>query len=337
MKLGIIVHVVPKTNIFIVDIGWGQLRYFFSNKDFQIKDIILYHESYCNYDNSNEIEYICHFDNCEFLGNVRYDFRHPDSENIVIARKDYFIYWDYLGHEKDFDLVSNTLLFLSHAEPRYPLPHERDWLEAYIYAKKKVEEIDIHKIIDEVKVEYHNHSWTRRGSDNVIISNYRISYDYDYHFGYLNDYYLGNFFPKYEVKLYHSEDDECDYIHPDFEKLKINRKPDGSIKKIVESKFKGMDIKEFCLQKTTELRQLTLANFKLYNKDEHINYLAYHHINWYYINKENGFLLKMKGLGEMIWGCNHHNIFTQITQENYQELILSNNLKHPIPQLQDES
>ena len=294
MKLGILIHKIYNSNIFIVDVGWGQLRFFFADKDFQIKDIILYEEIFNDSVDSNEIKYVCRFDDCDFLGNVRFDFCHPDSENIVITRKSNFTYWDCFEYEKKFDLSSNTLLFLSHAEPRYPFPNENDWFKAYNYAKKKVEEIDIPKIINELKVEYNNFSWTRRGSDNVIISDYDISYDYDYHFGYLHDSYLRKFFPQYKEHLYHSVDDDCDFIHPDFEKYKILRKPDGSISEIKESRFKGLDIKEYCLQKTKELRQVALENFKSYNKEEHINYIAYHHIEWNYIKQDIELIQKMK-------------------------------------------
>ncbi len=335
MKLGIVVHVIQNPNIYIVDVGWGQLRYFFEDKDCQIKDIILYEEPYYNSVNSNEIKFVCCFDDCDFLGNVRFDFRHPCPGNIVIARKDNFSYWDSFGYKKDFDLISNTLLFLSHAKPRYPFPDEKDWLEAYTYAKKKVEELDIPQVINESKVIYHNHSWAMRCSENVIICNYSISYDYDYLFDYIHASYLEKIFPQYEEKLYHSVDDNCDFIHPDYEKMKIIRKPDGSISEVIEEKFKGMDIKEYCLKKTKELRQLALENYKSYNKDEHINSIAYHHMNWYDINKENIFFQKMKGLAEVIWGFKHQELIEQINKDNYSNLIENNNANHPLPYIID--
>ena len=40
MKLGVILHKIQDTNIFIVDIGWGQLRYFSSNDNYKEKDIV---------------------------------------------------------------------------------------------------------------------------------------------------------------------------------------------------------------------------------------------------------------------------------------------------------
>lgn len=370
MKLGIILCIITNTNIFIVDVGWGQLRYFSSNDNYKEKDIVLYDEwdsredpnigfdwdayeavsntggsnntEHDSYDD-NELDIICSFRECEFLGNVRYDF-HPHSttkSNILIARRDYFIYWEIDEFEDEisyrpalrFDLVSNSLLFQSYAEPRYPYPDEKEWLEAYTYAKKKIEELNIPKMIDELKVEYHHISWTRRGSDNVEFSNLRLEYGYNYHFSHLNDYYLENIFPKYCEPLYSSEDHECTYVHPKFEKFEVIRK-DG-FDEIKKEKFDGLDIEDYCNQKTNELRQIALKNYESYNKDEHIISIAYHHINWYDIKEENELFQKMKGLGNIVWGYDHHKLLEKITKDNYKELIEENNKKYPIPQLPD--
>lgn len=369
MKLGIILHKVPSSNIFIVDVGWGQLRYFVSNRNYNEGNLILYEkESLIDEEkddefyetreawlkgknsqkpfefNKNKISDICRFDECEFLGNVRFDFHHPrfEKSNIVIARKDTFLYWEgysteeYISHgpAQCFDLVGNSLLFSSYAEPRYPFPDEKEWMKAYAYAKKKVEELDIPQMIDELKVEFHNHSWTRRGSDNVLCSHSEVLYCYEYHYSYLHDHYLDSIFPQYKESLYSSEDGECEYIHPLFKPLEIQRRADGSVE-IKNPQFDGWDIEDYCVIKTKELRQQALKNYESYNKDEHINYLAYHHINWHNINEENKLFQKMNVLGEIIWGFNHHKLLEQITQDNYQELIQNNNSNHPIPQLPD--
>lgn len=372
MKLGIILYKIPNTNIFIVDIGWGQLRYFSSNDNCKEKDIVLYdrwdnwddsitvfdwtayeatygksesNKTECESYNDNEIEIICSLGECEFLGNVRYDF-HPHNltkSNIVIARRDDFICWEVDNFEDEisygpvlrFDLISNSLLFLSYAEPRYPYPDEKKWLEAYTYARRKVEELDIPKMIDELKVEYHKNCWTRRGSDNILISNYRFEYGYNYHYSYLNDYYLENIFPKYCEPLYSSNDDECTYIHPKYEKWQVIRK-DG-FNEIKKEKFDGLDIEDYCTQKTDELRQVALKNYETYNKDEHIISIAYRHIGWYNIKEECKLFQKMKGLATIVWGYDHHKLLEQITQDNYKELILENNMKYPIPQLPEKT
>ena len=46
MKLGIVLNKIPKTNIFIVDVGWGQLRYFTSNNFYKEGDFVLYNEHF---------------------------------------------------------------------------------------------------------------------------------------------------------------------------------------------------------------------------------------------------------------------------------------------------
>lgn len=357
MKLGIVLNKIPKTNIFIVDVGWGQLRYFTSNNFYKEGDFVLYNEHFIldveeedilyetrkswlkeeptiTNSNRDRITDICNFNSCEFLGNVRFDFHNPQfpKSKIVIARKDSFIYWEGYGAENHFELVSNTLLFKSYAEPRYPYPDEMEWLKAYSYARKKVDELDIPRMIDELKVEFQNHSWTRRGSDNVTFSNSRVRYCYEYHYSYLHDHYLDAFFPKYDESLYSSRDGECEYIHPKFEKMEIIRNPDGSIE-IKEPKFDGMNIEDYCNKKTKELRQLALINYESYNRDEHINYIAYHHINWHCINEENELFQRMKVLAEIIWGFNHQKLLKQITRDNYKELIRCNNRNHPIPRL----
>ena len=371
MKLGVILHKIQDTNIFIVDIGWGQLRYFSSNDNYEEKDIVLcnnwndipdvegfdwtafeaaygtsessntIYESYD--DNDMELEVVGSIDDCEFLGNVRYDFHLKTStkSNIVIARKDSFICWkkdeDDLSYRTahEFDLIGNSLLFLSYAEPRYPYPDKKEWLEAYIYAKKKVEELDILKMIEELKVEYHKNCWTRRGSDNVLFSNYHFEYGYKYHYSYLHDYYLDTIFPEYYEPLYSSKDHDCTYIHPKYKKWEVIRTPEG-YNEVIEETFNGLSIEEFCTQKTNELRQVALKNYESYNKDEHITSIAYNHISWYNIREENELFQKMIGLAKIVWSYDHKKILEQITQENYKELIQSNNANHPIPKLPDD-
>ena len=94
---------------------------------------------------------------------------------------------------QSFDVISNSLLFLTYAERRYPSPDEKEWLKAYTFARNKSEEMDIPKMIEEFKVECINYSWTRRGSDNVMFSNYYVRSHYD--LDYLHDKYLDKVFP----------------------------------------------------------------------------------------------------------------------------------------------
>ena len=183
-------------------------------------------------------------------------------------------------------------------------------------------------MIEEFKVECINYSWTRRGSDNVMFSNYYVRSHYD--LDYLHDKYLDKVFPEYSEHLYSSKDGECVYIHPKFENSEIIRNHDGSVE-ITKEKYDGLDIEDYCAIKTKELQQIALKNYESYNKDEHVNYIAYHHINWHCINEENELFLKMKGLAEIIWGFNHHKLLDQITKENYKELIENNNNLYPIP------
>lgn len=348
MKLGIIVHIIPKTNIFIVDIGWGQLRYFCADKDYKIKDVILYEQDYYDSVDSNEIKCICRLDDCDYQGNIRYDVYSPSpsESDVVIARRDLFVYWNGywdLSHKhrngmQTFDKISNSLLFLSYAQPRYPLPNEKDWLKAYSDARKKVEELDIPKMIDELKVEVYNNDWTRRGSDNVLFCHKGMRYNYSFLYDYLHDHYLDSIFPKYSEALYHSKDDECEYIHPKYENTIINRKHDGSIE-LIKAKFDGVDIDEYCANKTKELRQVALDNYKKYNKDEHINSLAYSHIYWsiiYNYKEENELILKMKGLAEVIWGFNHQELVELINKDNYRNIVDNSNANHPVPFIPNE-
>ena len=367
MKIGLVLHKIQDSNIFIVDVGWGQLRYFFSNKHYEEGDIILYNEKsrwelkeeneenkyYESRDawlkdeanerlsfDSNEIEPVCSFDDCDFLGNVRFDFYPQEftKSNIVIARTDKFVYWqgyrtdEYISHGpmQSFDVISNSLLFLTYAERRYPSPDEKEWLKAYTFARNKLEKLDVPKMIEELKVEFIKSSWTRRGSDNVMISYYYVCSNYDPHFGYIGDKYLEKVFPEYSEHLYSSKDGECEYIHPKFEPKEIIRNHDGSVE-ITKEKYDGLDIEDYCAIKTKELHQIALKNYESYNKDEHVNYIAYHHINWHLINVENELFLKMKCLAEIIWGFNHHKLLDQITKENYKELIENNNNLYPIP------
>lgn len=375
MELGIILHKVQNSNIFIVDVGWGQLRYFASNRHYKVGDYVLYEvdlfweeeaddrlyeiyetkedwlkgeEASKRHYDSNRIKVICRFDECDYQGNIRFDAYRPSpsESDIVIARRDLFVYWksyNYAGQVswssmRSFDKISNSLLFLSYAEPRYPLPGEKVFLKAYSDARKKVEELDIPKMIEELKVEVYNNDWTRRGSDNVSFGHTGMRYNYSYHYDYLHDHYLDSIFPKYSESLYSSKDGECEYIHPKYENTIINRKPDGSIE-FRKAKFDGIDIDDYCANKTKELRQVALENYKKYNKDEHINSLAYSDIYWstiYNYKEENELILKMKGLAEVVWGFKHQELIEQITLDNYQKLIQNNNSNHPIPQLPDE-
>lgn len=367
MKAGLIRYKIPESNIFVVEVGCGQLRYFTSCENYKDNDVILYEEeSFFDYIerektesdsdskdaslkaeafDTNKIKVICRFQDCEYLGNVRYDFARPvfKKDIITIARRGNFVYWTVLQGEKYkdydrvqyFDKISNSLLFLRYAEAKFKFPKENDLLNAYIYAKKKVKELDIPKIIDELKVEVHHNDWTRRGSDNVLFCSSKIHYNYEYNYSYLHDEYLDAIFPKYEVPLYSSKDDDIEYINPKYEKMEIIRMPDDSIK-IKKEKFEGMDIDEFCAQKTVEMRKIALKNYASYNLDEHINYIAYHHVDWYSFREEEQLLLKQKGLADNIWGFKHKRLIKKITKDNYKELVKKNNSCHPIPQFPDD-
>ena len=370
MKVGIIIKKIQKSDIFIVDIGWGQLRYFSSKENYQKDDVVLYKEQtgYFSFDNddetdsfyatredwlnninnrdketdSNEIKAICKFDACDFLGNIRYDLHRPKFEksNIAIGRKDTFVYWElfengtssYCESMQTFDRVSNAVLFSRYAERRFPYPNEKDWLNAYAYAKRKVAELDIPKMIKELKVEVHNNSWTRRGSDNVLFSHSSFLYPYEYHYSYLSDKYLDAIFPKYEESLYSSEDGEIEYINPRYEKWEVIRMPNGA-NKIKEAKYDGLELETFCDIKTKELRQIALKNYEAYNRDEHINYIAYNHINWCCIHDEDEIFQKMKGFANIAWGFKHKNLLDKMTMDNYRNLIRDNNDRHIIPDL----
>lgn len=267
MKIGIIIYKISCSNIYIVDVGWGQLRYFSSNENYEPGEVILYKEMSSQYDledeeaqkfyatreawlkgaedisrraGRNEIMVICKFTDCDFHGNIQYDVHSTifEKSKIVIARRDTFVYWERLGkgtrsycsRMQNFDEVANALLFSLYAVRRYPYPNEKDWLNAFTYAKRKVAELDISKMIEELKVEVHNDSWTRRGSDNVLFSHSSLLYPYEYNYGYLGDKYLDAIFPKYAESLYSSKDDEIEYINPKYEKWEQIRMPDGSIK-----------------------------------------------------------------------------------------------------------
>lgn len=351
MKVGIILHrfhdanCKPNINTFIVDVGWGQVRYFVSKVQYNIGDYVLYNEIFQEDDSSKhiKIDVICSLNECENLGNIRFDLYtlYSSKTNIVIARTDLFVYWEgykegenirYYGR-KTFDEKSNTLLFLKYAEPRYLLPDEKDFFKAYSDAREYVEKLDIPNMIEELKVELFTSCFTRRGSDNVLLTSKKVEYNYSYHYSYLNDDYLESLFPQYSEDLYHSKDDDCDFIHPKFENSKVIKNTDGSID-LVKAKYEGVDIDVFCANKTKELRQVALKNFERYNKDEHINSIAYRHLYWskiYNYNEDNNFIMKMKGLAELIWGFKHEKLLEQINQDNYQELIKYNNSLHPIP------
>lgn len=368
MELGIILHKLQGTNIFIVDVGWGQVRYFVSNEQYNIGDYVLYKDIFfeTDYDQdefylsredwinsalseddnskSNRINVICNLNECENLGNVRFDLftLYSSRTNIVIARRDLFVYWEgYKDGEKikydgrkTFDEKSNALLFIKYAEPRYLLPDEKDFFKAYSDAREYVEKLDIPKMIEEIKVEFHTSCFTRRGSDNVLITRKKIECNMSEHYAFHHiDSYLDNFFPKYSEELYHSKDDDCDFIHPNFENSKVIKNIDGSVD-YEKAKYEGLDIDDFCANKTNELRQVALKNFERYNKDEHINSIAYSHLYWskiYNYNEDNNFVMKMKGLAELIWGYRHEKLLEQLNIDNYRKLIKYNNSLHPIP------
>lgn len=369
MKAGIVIKKISKSDIFIVDIGWGQLRYFSSKENYHEGEVVLYKEQshHISFDNdetgkfyatredwlynvsnrekeidSNEIKAISRFDSCDYLGNIRYDLHRPKFEksNIAIGRKDTFVYWklfengtnSYCGPMETFDSISNALLFSLYAERRFPYPNEKDWLNAYAYAKREVTKLDIPKMIEDLKVEVHNNSWTRRGSDNVLFSHSSFLYPYEYHYSYLSDKYLDAIFPKYEESLYSSKDDEIEYINPKYEKWEVVRMPDGT-NKIKEAKYDGLELETFCAIKTKELQQIALKNYETYNIDEHINYIAYNHINWCCIHDEDELFQKMKGIASFAWGFKHNNLLDKMTKDNYRNMVKGNNDKHVIPEL----
>ena len=160
-------------------------------------------------------------------------------------------------------------------------------------------------------------------------------YPYEYNYSYLGDKYLDSIFPRYSEKLYSKKDDEYEYINPKYEKGEVIQMADGS-NKYKRAKYDGLELEEFCALKTKEMRQIALQNYKAYNIDEHINYIAYNHINWWNINEEEKLFQKIKGLANIVWGFTHQNFIEKITIENYKDLIERNNAKHLIPELPDD-
>lgn len=329
MKAGIILHKIQDSNIYIVDVGWGQLRHFSSNKNYKEESIVLYCDlnkpklecgKYISYD-LNEIEFICLFDDCKYIGNVNDNCYHLyddyDANIIIAAKSNTFICWedDYkqTGLCYHFDEISSSLLFLHYAERRYPF-NEKDLLEAYNNAKEKVDELNIPKMIGEYKVEIHHNSWMRRGSDIVTFGTGEIR---DSLSDRERDCYLDKIFPKYEKQLYKTIDGAYEYENPEFE---------------------GVDIDDFCANKTKELRLLAIKNYESYNKDEHILSLVYNHIYWSKIfDYENDYetLFKIIGRAELIWGFKYDDLCKNVNKYNYLDLIESNNARHQIPQFND--
>jgi hypothetical protein len=232
MKVGIILHRFQDTNTFIVDVGCGQVRYFVSKVQYNIGDYVLYNEIFLEEEStqdefnttgeelhnsveikranskSNIIEEVCGFSECDYRGNIS-DFERQTfhETSIVIARRDLFVYWEVYEKEGEiyhsamqtFDNVSNSLLFLTYAKQRYSLPNENDFLKAFTEAKKQVEEYNIPKMIEELKVEFHTSCFTRRGSDNVLITRKKIECNISEHYAFHIDSYLDNFLPKYSI------------------------------------------------------------------------------------------------------------------------------------------
>lgn len=367
MKAGIIKTKIPMSDIYIVGTGWGQLRYFSSTENYQEGEVILYKEKlrhHFSFDDDEtgkvyatredwlnnvdsrdkeidftEIIALCRFDDCDFRGNDEYNENQAKFEQskIAIARKENFVYWElsrkgtrwYCSRMQTFDSVSNALIFSLYAERRYPYPKEKDWLNAYTYAKRKVAEFDIPKMIDELKVEVHNNSWTRRGSDNILFGHSSLVYPYEYHYGHLHDKFVDAIFPEYSESLYSSKDGEVEYINPRYEKMEVIHMPGRNI--IKEAKYDGQDLNTICDIKTKELRQIALKNYESYNIDEHVNYIAYMHFDWYCIHEEDKLWQKANGLAQIAWGFKQTDLLNRLTKDNYKDLVGRNNATRVVP------
>ena len=98
MKVGIILHrfhdanCKPNINTFIVDVGWGQVRYFVSKVQYNIGDYVLYNEIFQEDDSSKhiKIDVICSLNECENLGNIRFDlYILPNKQTNLFSQLQY--------------------------------------------------------------------------------------------------------------------------------------------------------------------------------------------------------------------------------------------------------
>lgn len=326
-QLGIIIHKIEFYKVYIVHIGLGQLRYFRSNDNLEIGDIVLYHR-YIEEDNDGFIiDYESSIKKYNYVGNIRFDCHHSGYEQFntypdkMIARKKDFVIWDRensflrLLNRDPLDERTNSLLFKLYAENRYAPLSKEDILGIYIKAKQTVESLDIVTIINGLTIKIQNHSVTRRGSDNYLSCWTTMSSSYGYQI--YGDSYFNSLFPALDVKLrsYDEKEDETT-IHPDY--------PNPDL------------WEEIARQKESEMKIQALDIYsKQYSKEAHINHIVYHEISSkkYNYEDEAKYILKMKAKAETYWeGYSFEDTITQLekTPDKFVDIIKENNADYNI-------
>jgi hypothetical protein len=293
--LGIVVHVLENYGLYIIHIGLGQLRYCKSNMDIKVGEIIV---CIASEDDSSDVlclEYLSKLSDYYHVGNINSgghlnNLWQVESRPLkVIARRESFALWEQCGtewaqlNEYRITEASNALLFRLYAKNRYSKKTEEEILQIYLKAKEKVNSFDIREIINGLKVNIENNSFTSRGSDNYLTCWTTMSSWYGYEvFG---DKYFEGMFPSIEIELYrYSEKNEEETYNSDYP---------------IRSEWP-----QIAKQKECEMKKLALDIYeKRYTKDAHINYLVCHKIeadeSSYRADEKN--IFNMIGKSEIYW------------------------------------
>lgn len=341
-KLGVLIHKIKNSNIYLLHVGWGKIKYFITDNNLgthYYDKYNVYSQAVVLYDDDEEsdlsvvnIEPIKNYENIGKLHSewessiYDYEFEKAIEGNPELAvipskfvaftdkhrlfRQNLFDSTRYSSI--DIDDKSEALLYLLFGKNYQDSPSEIDFLNSYLKAKCKVENYDLETMVENVKVYVHRISHTRRGSDNYLVANHSLKTDY----GYEEDAFLDKFLP-------HESSSLLDYDEKDDYWIDQTRK------------LSYLEEEELAKKRTFEIRAAAKNIVKSqYNRDEHISTLMFMELYGSIYSKGRKYLNcqkkldKINGIANAIWFPENFedNIsFYKLTSENYIEWIKNHN------------
>ena len=300
-QIGIVVQkILP--NIYVINIGFSRLRFFKSDEELEIDDLIIY-DTELSYEKrfkisinpelseifkmeENEVRLVDKLSSFQLIddktgsstiSSFSADDTMPDKmifrhrRQIVYENQERYCSNIWIKDKKytlnlELNFASKYLLkrrCFNHEQTVCKRPDKSDLIRIYFNIKKKIDELDIPKIINSMSVKVSNVCVTHRGSDNYLSESTYMRSDYLY-----MDEYLEKLFPAIDITLYHYDERTekkwfCDQ-YPDRTKWQEANK--------LEEDFK---------QKSFS------AYMKDYSKEDHILTLVFHELDSYYKSYEN--------------------------------------------------
>ena len=300
-QIGIVVQkILP--NIYVINIGFSRLRFFKSDEELEIGELIIY-DTELSYEmrfkisinpelskfykmEENEVRLVDKLSSFQLIddktgfsasSSFSADDTMPDKmilrlrRQIVNENQERYCSNIWIKDKKytlnlGLNFASKYLLkrrCFNHEQMVCKRPDKSDLVRIYFNIKKKIDELDIPEIINSMSVKVSNVCFTHRGSDNYLSESTYMRSDYLY-----LDEYLEKLFPAINITLYH-------YDERTGEEWVCEQYPDRA-----KWKEEANRLEEDFKQKSFS------AYIKDYSKENHILTLVFHELDSCYKSYE---------------------------------------------------